>query len=95
MIHRWLVVLGLWLARRGGWVAPFSVVLPAPPLVAEALLVSARRLYSEIERQAFHNGEQKRHAALRAMLNLHPEAKERDLGLAIELAVHEQSSREP
>ena len=90
MIRRWLVTLGLWLAHLGGWTLPFPE--PCRRLHATSpYLDTARLIHAEVERQQMHNGEQKRHAALRAMLNRHPEARERDLALAIELAVQERA----
>ena len=87
---RYLVRFGLWLARWGGW----AEMPPAPPcsrphLPDMAYLDTARLVYHEIERQHFKSGETKRHNALRALLNRHPEARERDLALALELVIQE------
>jgi len=80
MIRRVIVVLGLGIARLAGW-RPI-------PLVAPGLLVSARMFVEHIEKGfAGQSGEFKRAQALRALLNRHPEAKECDAALAIELAV--------
>ena len=81
-LRRWAVVLGLWLARWGG----------ATFLALDAdLMPLARLVVAESARQPYlRHGDQRHHAALRAMLNHHP-TRERACRLAIEAAVQELS----
>lgn len=80
-----LVVVGLWLARLGGWT-------PDPPCALPHLTSdyadTARLAVREAEKLG-GSGEYRRREALRVMLNLNPGARERDLAMAIELAVRE------
>lgn len=79
MIRHWLIIFGFWCIRLGGGIC---LVLPVD------LMPLARLVVKEVERQAFRNGEQKRHAALIAMLNHHPN-REHECAIAIEAAVSE------
>jgi hypothetical protein len=83
MIRRVIVAFGLGIARLGGWVPPRLEDL------ASAELASSARMFVEHVQQGFagQSGEFKRSQCLRALLNRHPEATERDCALSIELAV--------
>jgi hypothetical protein len=87
MFKRWLVVVGLWLARQGGWVeAQHVVYIPATIPVSDALIASAKEMVVQTEKMP-GGGEFKRREALRAMMNRHPDLPVKDLALAIEYAV--------
>ncbi len=74
-----LVKFGLWLARLGGWNEFTHGLDPA-------ILDSAKLMTTQAETMG-GSGEYRRREALRAMMNRHPKAPERDLALAIELAL--------
>lgn len=75
-----LVRCGLWLARCGGWQGSYPI--------ADDLMASARLFVAHVDAQfAGQAGEFKRSQVLRALLNRHPDARERDCALAIEAAV--------
>ena len=80
ILRRMMVAFGLWLARLGGW--------HPVPLVSDDLMASARMFVAHVQEQfEEQSGEFKRSQCLRALLNRHPGATERDAALAIELAV--------
>lgn len=82
-LKRWCVVVGLWLCRLGGFV----------PYEAPALdVLESARIFVAQANPLGGSGEYRRNQALRALMNRHPEARERDLCLAIELAVRERSA---
>lgn len=85
MIKRWMVVIGLWLARKGGWeeVQPLPL-LPVP--LDQAIFASAQLLVAQAEGMKV-SGEYRRREVLRGLMNRHPDATVKDLALAIELAV--------
>jgi hypothetical protein len=81
--RRMLTGLGLWIARRGGW-RPCG--LPHVPSDSQIDLV--RLIVQDIEdRFPSTSGQVKAREALRVLLNLRPQARERDLNLLIELAL--------
>lgn len=83
MIKRWLVRVGLWVARLGGW-QPCT----APHLPEDAQIELARQIVHDVEtRVGPAPGPVKAREALRCLLNLRPEAKVSDLNLLIELAL--------
>ena len=85
-LRAWLVILGLWLARLGGWEPPRPA--PVTDLVAPELVASARMFVAHVEEHfRGQSGEFKRAQVLRGLLNRHPGAKERDCALAIEVGV--------
>ncbi len=82
-IRQAIVAFGLWIARMGGWVP-----LRADEMASPELAASARMFVAHVQRGfTGQSGEFKRSQVLRAMMNRHPEATERDIALAIELAV--------
>ena len=83
IIRKAIVVLGLGIARLGGWVP-----LRLEDLASAELAASARMFVEHVQRGfAGQSGEFRRSQALRALMNRHPEATERDCALVIELAV--------
>lgn len=83
MIKRWLVRVGLWIARQGGW-RPCA----APHLPDDAQIALARHIVQDVEmRFGASPGPVKAREALRCLLNLRPAAKVSDLNLLIELAL--------
>jgi len=85
-LRHWCVLLGLWLARWGGWQPwPPTVTVACAHVVPDDVLAHAWIVVREVARQGFQHGEQKRHHALRAMLNRFPD-QHRACALAIELA---------
>lgn len=86
---RLAVRVGLWLAQWGGW----REAAPTPPCalahlpnddqveLVRALLADIRERFMDV------SGDYKRREALRVLLNIRPQAKERDLNLLIELAL--------
>ena len=86
-----MVRVGLWLALRGGWrPAP-----PTPPCTRAHLpddhqVELAKRIVADIaERYPSADGGQRRRSALLALMNIRPEARERDLNLLIELGLQD------
>lgn len=78
MINRWLVRLGLWLAKRGGW----------QPDIPADLLDGARICVAEQQAKwAQRDGEAKRAAVYRTLINTHPHASRRLISQAIEMAL--------
>jgi len=102
-IKRWLLTLGLWLARLGGasqaaialarigggWASGLLNVAAGLPLEALDLRDSAKKVCGFIEESssAGTSGEWKRHRALAAIKKSHPQATTRDIALAIELVM--------
>lgn len=85
MMKHWCIRFGLWLATRGGW-APCAL----PHLPDDSQIDLARHIVRDVAaRYPEAPGPAKSREALRALLNLRPEAKTRDLNLLIELALHE------
>lgn len=80
MFKRFLVRFGLWLARKGGYGADNQGV-------ESDIIDSARLITAQAESMKGVSGEYKRREVLRSLMNRHPEAKERDLNLAIELVL--------
>jgi len=78
VVKRWLVGVGLWLARLGG----------GRPWPDDAQIALTRQIVADIE-QRFPEapGPVKAREALRVLLNLRPAAKVKDLNLLIELAL--------
>jgi len=83
--RRWLIALGLWIARCAGWEDYTDVLVRHLP--PADLLEAAIRITAQLARRPGASGEFKRHEALRALLNMFPDARERDCALAIELAI--------
>ena len=82
-LRAWLVIVGLWLARLGGWAPPTFT-----EMVSSELLASARMFIPHVRaRFRGESGEFKRAQVLRGLLNRHPGALERDCALAIEIAL--------
>jgi len=82
-----LITVGLWLARRGGWTPTEACALPHLPHDDQIAL--AKAIVRDIDaRFPQMPGPAKAREALRALLNLRPEAATRDLNLLIELALH-------
>jgi hypothetical protein len=79
MFKRWLVIVGLWLARHGGWT-------PSIPILPDEVLASAKLITTQTEALPA-GGEFKRREALRALMNRHPLTAIKDLALSIELAL--------
>lgn len=91
-LRGYLVVVGLWLARLGGWQETERLIekLVDRFPINDEILVSARMLVAHVEKNfAGHSGEFKRSQVLRALMNRHPGVAERDLSLHIEAAVRE------
>ena len=97
-----LVQIGLRVARYGGWVPTPPCALPhlspctlshlppctLPHLPADEQVELARRIVQDIAiRFPEAPGPVKAREALRVLLNLRPDARERDLNLLIELAL--------
>jgi hypothetical protein len=78
MIKKLLVKIAAWLLNLAGSEA---VVLP----IRREVLASAKVITGNLD-NAVGSGEYKRARALGALMNLHPEAKEGELALAIEVA---------
>lgn len=91
-VRVWLVRIGLWLAKVGGW-APVPIPPPPPPcpllhLPADSQVELVRAIVQDItERYPESPGPVKAREALRVLLNVRPGARERDLNLLIELAL--------
>lgn len=85
--RRWLVGMGLTVARWGGWVSPIGRRYHGLEVHPE-ILESARLMTQQVE-ERFQgvSGEFKRREALRAMLNRHPDRPVRELALAIEMGL--------
>lgn len=78
MIKRWLVRLGLWIAKQGGWRADIS----------EPIMDAARQYVQEQQQKwPDRDGETKRAAVYRTLVNIFPTASRRDLARAIEEAI--------
>lgn len=89
LMKQLMVRFGLWLAQRGGWTPEVCSRVHAD--TDSELFKSACKFRDQIENSfAGASGEFKRNQALRAMLNSHPQASERDCALAIELAVRKE-----
>jgi hypothetical protein len=73
--------LAAWLRRLAEWLDPVSGVSPE-------LVSTAKRIVLETQ-NAPHTGAYKAVLALKALRKLHPGIRQRDLRLAIELAVRE------
>lgn len=94
-IQRYMRQFGLWLAYRGGWTMPVLPPAPPPPppckrphAPSSDLTALAARIVLEYQQQMpGHSGEAKRHQVLARLKKSVPEARERELALAIELAV--------
>lgn len=87
-IKRWLLTLGLWLARLGG--ASEALTLAARfPRDALDLRDEAKKICGFIETSSAEgtSGEWKRHRALAAIKKTHPGHATRDIALAIELVM--------
>jgi hypothetical protein len=83
------VLVGLWLARLGGW-RPAEPPAPCalPHLPADTQVDLVRQIVQDIEqRYPSTPGPVKAREALRVLLNLRPQAREKDLNLLIELAL--------
>ena len=82
-LKRWLVRIGLVIARWGGY------TWTVPPIVESVLLPRTQQLVREIEQTAAPgtSGEYKRHTVYARLAKEYPKLSKRDLGLAIELAV--------
>lgn len=78
MINKWLVKLGLWIAKQGGWCSD----IPGP-------IMSAARRYVREQQNSWpdRDGETKRAAVYRTLVNIFPTASRRDIARAIEEAV--------
>ena len=85
MIRHALVTLGLWLAGLGGWTPPICERAHAPDT---PLLISAR-IWTAWAEETFPDtsGEHKRHQVYARLLRIYPDARRRDVALAIELAL--------
>ncbi|MBI3938181.1 MAG: hypothetical protein HY323_14480 [Betaproteobacteria bacterium] len=85
MMRQWLVRLGLWLARRGGWTVPVCSRLHVP----EAALMEAAAPLVAWAETTFPgtSGEHKRHQVYARLLRAHPDAPRHVVALAIELAL--------
>lgn len=78
MIKELLVRIAAWLLKLAGSEA---VALP----IRHEVMASAKAITRDLD-NATGSGEYKRARALGALMNLHPEAKESELALAIEVA---------
>lgn len=78
MMRKLLVKLATWLLNLAGSEA---VALP----IRREVMASAKAVTRGLD-NAIGSGEYKRARALGALMNLHPEAKESELALAIEVA---------
>jgi hypothetical protein len=90
MIKRWLVRLGLWLARLGGWEESEirGIVKGGRYVIPHDILDVARRAVKEQnERWNDMDGETKRAAVYRTLLNVFPGRSKRILSMAIEEAI--------
>ena len=88
MMRRWLVHIGLWLARLGGWEPPAPVPFGhSETLGLDPALIASTHLMTEQTGKMGGSGEYRRREALRALMNRHPEAKERDIAFAIEAVI--------
>ncbi len=83
MMKTYLVRFGLWLAGLGGWVPCERTHAPDTPM-----LISAR-IWTAWAEETFPgtSGEHKRHQVYARLLRIYPEARRRDVALAIELAL--------
>ena len=85
-----LIRWGLWLARQGGWVdlGPKREVvrLFACPPDANQYVDKAREFVLQVE-PLDASGEAKRHEVYARLMKAFPEAKKKDLAMAIEWAV--------
>jgi hypothetical protein len=77
MMRKLILKIALWLARLAG------EDLVRMTHVGEDILKSASMLCDQVDSQDT-SGEHKRAQVLRALMNRHPEAKERELAAAIE-----------
>jgi hypothetical protein len=89
MITQWLVRMGLWLAKKGGWT-------PDPCARAHAdvktdVYESAQLLMDQVDAGfPYASGEFKRREVIRAMMNRHPSLRTRELALTLELAFQDR-----
>lgn len=86
MIKKWLVIIGLWLAQKGGWEAHKDCVIPhftqSPTIIEDA-----KMFINQVDKGFPEtSGEFKRREVYRALMNRFPGEKHRILALAIELA---------
>jgi len=82
-LKRLCVVVGLFIARLGGW-TPCAL----PHLPSDEMVDQARAIVKDIETRFPHMpGPLKSREALRCLLNLHPNVGTRDLNLLIELGL--------
>lgn len=85
MIKRWLVTLGLGMARAGGWTPPEC---PRRHLPDDAALEVVRKVVIAVDqRLPRSSGPIKSREALRTLMNMEPGVPTRDLNFLIELAV--------
>lgn len=76
-----VIRFGLWLARKSGWT-------PIPTMPPPAMVEVAKSIVANVEARFPHeSGLYKQREALRVLMNVHPQARTRDLALLIELAL--------
>lgn len=92
MMKRWLITLGLWLARLGGWHTPTCPLPHLPPLSYD-LLKRAGTLITEQEQFADRSGEAKRHQVYARLLKEYPNRSKGDLAFAIEAVLRSYGSK--
>lgn len=80
MMKKLLIKLAMWLARLAG------EDLVRMTHVRTEIMESAKRLCAQVDSQPT-SGEHKRAQVLRALMNAHPDARERELAAAIERAI--------
>ena len=88
MFKRFLVTFGLWLAHKGGWKEPSIEQIAEALGLAPDVIESAALMCVQAEGIQGVSGAYKQREVLRSMINRHPDVKERDLNLAIELVLH-------
>lgn len=86
-MRQWIIALALWLARSLGW-QPDPCPLRHLPDVR--FIESAREVVDQVDRAGGPSSDYKHRMAIVAMTNRHPQARTRDLSLAIEMALQER-----
>jgi hypothetical protein len=82
-----LYTLGLWLIRVSGHTLPVNEKWRVPAVVEELRRAAARECAAQETDRPDATGENKRHQVYAALIKKFPQARKRDIGLAIELAL--------
>ncbi len=86
-LNGWMIQIGLWLARKGGWKEPTIGQIAEALGLSSEVIGSAALICAQVEDIKGVSGTYRQREAARAMMNRHPDIKERDINLAIELVI--------